>query len=141
MLSQQSALSRTVSPMFAIGRRPVRDHFNILVWDMSAISRGSFSHMKTRLRCRSSLRVRISKNPWYQTVLAFWSVSVRLFQQRASFPLNRRSTVPVRKYKNPRYPPSSAGQFLLLQFIHKKHRIYSSVVHFYQFRYLGVQCS
>ena len=32
----------TVSPMSAIGRRSVWDHFNILVWDRSAVSRGSF---------------------------------------------------------------------------------------------------
>ena len=36
------AMSGTVYPMSAIGRRPVGDHLNILVGDRSVIRRGSF---------------------------------------------------------------------------------------------------
>ena len=50
-----------------IGRRPVGDRFNILVWDR--VDGGQpgiiISHIEIRLKCRSSLGVRISKNPWY----------------------------------------------------------------------------
>ena len=49
-------MSGTVSPMSAISRQPVEDHFIILVWDRSSICRRSFSHSHMEIRLKIGRR-------------------------------------------------------------------------------------